>query len=110
MCGRFAMSKETDELIREYVADGGRAQDWRPAYSVAPTNPAPIVRAIEETEPQRVLELAFWHWPRNPRQLKGAPVINTRIEKLTDRFWVGGSLRSWDSSKPLGPEIAGRDW
>ncbi|QWT23827.1 SOS response-associated peptidase [Subtercola sp. PAMC28395] len=44
MCGRFAMNKETDDLILEFVARGGRAEDWRPSYSVAPTDVAPIIR------------------------------------------------------------------
>ena len=41
MCGRFAMNKETNELIEQFVAEGGRARDWRPSYLVAST---PIVR------------------------------------------------------------------
>lgn len=63
MCGRFAMNKETDELIQEFVARGGNAQDWTPAYSVAPTNSAPIIREwqpSDEDAPVREVELARW--------------------------------------------------
>ncbi|GGF17153.1 SOS response-associated peptidase [Subtercola lobariae] len=44
MCGRFAMNKETDDLILEFIARGGDPQEWRPSYSVAPTDEAPIIR------------------------------------------------------------------
>ncbi|MCU1482774.1 MAG: response-associated peptidase [Subtercola sp.] len=44
MCGRFAMNKETDDLILEFVARGGDPQEWRPSYSVSPTDEAPIIR------------------------------------------------------------------
>ena len=37
MCGRFALSSTTNELITAFVAAGGRAEDWRPTYSIAPT-------------------------------------------------------------------------
>ena len=58
MCGRFANDAKTDELIREYVAEGGDPEDWvrswAGAYSIAPTEDAPIVRDRGEG---RVLEL-----------------------------------------------------
>lgn len=51
MCGRFAMNKETNEPIEQFIAQGGRAQDWRPSYSVPPTSDAPIINARMEKLP-----------------------------------------------------------
>lgn len=91
MCGRFALSSTTNELITAFVAAGGRAEDWRPTYSIAPTTSAPIVRiaASEQDTEQRELTLARWDWPKPPNRPAGGPIINARIEKLTSRFWVG---------------------
>lgn len=61
MCGRFAMDAKTDELVREFVARGGKPEDWwkswHGSYSIAPTDPAPIVRDRGEG---RILELVRW--------------------------------------------------
>jgi putative SOS response-associated peptidase YedK len=84
MCGRFALSAETDELIREYVAQGGRPQDWRPSYSIAPTDRAPIVRRHDEA---RELVLAGWDIPM-PAAAHGRPGINARLEKLGSGWWA----------------------
>jgi putative SOS response-associated peptidase YedK len=96
MCGRFALSKETDELIAEFVAAGGRPEDWRPAWSIAPTNNVPIVRdAVSDTgEIQRELTMARWDWPKPANQPSGPPIINARIEKLPTGFWVGAFSNS----------------
>ncbi|WOF23864.1 SOS response-associated peptidase [Microbacterium betulae] len=94
MCGRFALNATTDELIREFVAQGGRPQDWRPgwepAFSIAPTDLAPVIRAHEGRE----LELARWDWPKPTNRPKGPPIINARIEKLTGAFWRTGFARA----------------
>jgi putative SOS response-associated peptidase YedK len=37
MCGRFAMDKKTDDLIQEYVAQGGDFRNWTPSWNSAPT-------------------------------------------------------------------------
>lgn len=94
MCGRFAMDKTTDELIREFVADGGRAEDWAGSYSIAPTQTAPIVRErLIDDVVERELELARWDWDR-PASRPKVPIINARMEKLPERFWVGAFSRS----------------
>lgn len=98
------MDATTDELIREFVAAGGRPQDWRPdwdesawrpTYSIAPTTSAPIVseRLVEGTV-QRGLELARWDWPKPANRPSGPPIINARIEKLDQGFWVGAFSNS----------------
>lgn len=95
MCGRYALSSTTNELITAFVAAGGRAEDWRPTYSIAPTTSAPIVRTgtAQDRDP-RELTLARWDWPKPPNRPAGGPIINARIEKLTSRFWVGAFSRS----------------
>lgn len=89
MCGRFANDAKTDELIREYVAEGGTPEEWwttwSGAYSIAPTDQAPIVRDRGEG---RILELVRWDWQKPANRLKGPPVINARMEKLATGFWA----------------------
>lgn len=95
MCGRFALSSSTDQLIREFVSEGGKPEGWRPGweprYSIAPTNEAPVVRTNEGA---RELERATWDWPKPANRPKGAPIINARIEKLMEPFWRTGFTRS----------------
>jgi len=89
MCGRFAMDAKTDELIREYVAEGGKPEDWwkdwHGSYSIAPTDDAVIVRDRGEG---RILELVRWDWQKPANRPKGAPIINARFEKLDTGFWL----------------------
>lgn len=80
---------KTDELIREFVADGGTPEDWwkswSGAYSIAPTEIAPIIR---DRGDGRFLELVRWDWQKPPSRPKGAPIINARMEKLATGFWA----------------------
>lgn len=89
MCGRFAMDAKTDELVREFVAEGGKPEDWwkswHGSYSIAPTDEAPIGRDRGEG---RLLELVRWDWQKPPSRAKGAPILNARIEKLVTGFWA----------------------
>ncbi|GAB3633320.1 hypothetical protein GCM10027421_26730 [Microbacterium shaanxiense] len=89
MCGRFAMDAKTDELVREFVAEGGSPEDWwkswNGSYSIAPTDAAPIVRDRGEG---RILELVRWDWQKPANRPKGAPIINARMEKLATGFWA----------------------
>lgn len=89
MCGRFAMDAETDQLVRDFVAEGGKPEDWwkswHGSYSIAPTDSAPIVRDRGEG---RILELVRWDWQKPANRPKGAPIINARMEKLDTGFWL----------------------
>ncbi len=61
------MDKHTDDLIQAFVAAGNDYRDWEPAYSIAPTEHAPIVRErIAETgELVRTVESGVWDfWPQ----------------------------------------------
>lgn len=109
MCGRFAMNKETDDLIREFVARGGNAQEWTPAYSVAPTNSAPILREwqpSDEEAPARELELARWDFKPGAGPGPARQIINARFEKLADRFWVG----SFSNTRAIVPMLGYYEW
>jgi putative SOS response-associated peptidase YedK len=83
MCGRFAMSAETDELISEFVARGGRLEDWRPSYNVAPTEESPIVRErVIEGELVRQLDAAKWGLKPAWAKEGGPAPINARLESV----------------------------
>lgn len=106
MCGRFAMNAEVDELIQAYVAQGGKAEDWatdaewrskesdasawakdwRPTFSIRPTDQVPVV---VEREPGAVtIEPMMWDWWPKPKDVPvGKPIINATIEKLTQGYW-----------------------
>lgn len=95
MCGRFAMDKETDELIAEFVAAEGtaRLQDWRPSWNVAPTDPVPIVR---EHGGRREVDLVRWGLvpPTSPTFGGGKPIINARIETVATNGLFKGAFAS----------------
>jgi putative SOS response-associated peptidase YedK len=68
MSGRFAMSKETKELIQEFVAEGGDFRDWLPGWNIDPTDTIPVLleSAKGDGDPIRRLEPGRWsltpHW------------------------------------------------
>lgn len=83
MCGRFALNAKTDELIREFVADGGDFREWTPRYSIAPTQIVPIVR--ERADPatgefRRQLDAAVWNF--HPSFMKDS---KRRVDRTTAR-------------------------
>ncbi len=85
------MNKENDQLVAECVAQGGRPQDWRPAYSIAPTVTAPIVREWQdEGAVEREVTLARWDWPKPPNRPSGAPIINAHASRSSppDSGWA----------------------
>lgn len=110
MCGRFANDAKVDELIQEFVAAGGDYRDWRPQYSIAPTEVIPIVRerADRDTgEITRMLDAAAWSF--HPPFLKDAkrPQFNTRIETVaTNGLWKG----AFASSRCLVPMRGYYEW
>ena len=94
MCGRFAMDKSTDELINEFVAEGGDFRDWRPGWNIRPTDTVAIV--IETSKgadnPVRRLEPARWSlvpsWSKKIRT--NFPTFNARSEGIAEKaIWKG---------------------
>lgn len=90
MCGRFANDAETNELIEEFVAAGNDFRDWRPQYSIAPTEVVPIVRerAAASGELVRTIEPAEWDFHPPFLTAKSRPQFNARIETIaTNGLW-----------------------
>ncbi|AZZ56283.1 SOS response-associated peptidase [Rathayibacter iranicus] len=102
MCGRFAMDSTTDELIREFVAAGGRAQDWAPDFSIAPTDSAPIVRErMRDGEPEREIEVASWGFTPSWSKGKGASPINARLETVASNGLFRGAFAKQRAIVPM---------
>lgn len=86
MCGRYALNATATELTQEYGAAIGDSSDWAPSYSIAPTNPVPIVRErLDEASGELVRTLDVARWDFRPPFLdeRGRPQFNARIERLT---------------------------
>ncbi|MEO5536038.1 MAG: SOS response-associated peptidase [Pseudolysinimonas sp.] len=96
MCGRYAMDDTTNELVVEFVAAGGRAQDWIPNYNVAPTQRAPIVREFVDDAGtlEREIELAQWgFWPAWVKAGDKRPhPINARFETVASNGMFRGAF------------------
>lgn len=91
MCGRFALDKDTDELIATFVAEHGLAalKDWRPSWNIKPTQQIPVLleSAKGKEEVRRRLDLGRWSlvppWAKELR-LK-FPTFNARAENITTK-------------------------
>lgn len=110
MCGRFALDAETDELIQEFTAADGTAHDWRPRYSIAPTETVPIVRERVRSATgaiERTVDAAVWDF--HPVFLGDStrPNINARLERiLSSGLWK----RAFTSSRALLPMRGYYEW
>ena len=110
MCGRFTNSASQDELIRDFIADGGSYDDWEAQYSIAPTEVVPIVRerhSRESGELSRSVDAAVWDFhPAFLRESK-RPQFNARIETVTTSgLWKG----AFTSSRCLVPMDGYFEW
>ena len=96
MCGRYAMNDGVNELITEYVAAGGRAEEWVASYNIAPTQVAPIVREFvdEAGTLEREIELAQWgFWPAWVKAGDKRPhPINARLETVATNGMFRGAF------------------
>jgi putative SOS response-associated peptidase YedK len=110
MCGRFAMDKETNDLIEEFVLDGNDFRDWSISYSIAPTDTIPVIRERRDKDSgvvTRTVEPAVWDF--RPAFVKDAkrPNFNARIETLTTSgLWK----RAFASSRCLVPMRGYYEW
>ena len=110
MCGRFALDSETDELIQEFVAAGGDYRDWRPSFSLAPTDAVPIVRERVRSATgaiERTVDAAVWDFrPAFLRESK-RPNFNARLETVAESgLWKG----AFASSRALVPMRGYYEW
>jgi putative SOS response-associated peptidase YedK len=97
MCGRFAMDKETDQLIEEFVAVGGDFHDWRPGWNIRPTDPvATVIESLKDGELMRRLEPARWSLtPSWSKTLKmKVPMFNARSEGITEKASFKNAIRT----------------
>ncbi|CAN5241984.1 SOS response-associated peptidase [soil metagenome] len=110
MCGRFAVDKEVNELIEEFVATGGDIQDWRPTYSLAPTDVVPIVRERKHSESGEIVrsvDAAVWDF--HPAFIKESkrPNFNARLETVASNgMWKG----AFASSHCIVPMLGYYEW
>ncbi len=93
MCGRFTNSASQDELIRDFIADGGTFDQWQGQYSIAPTNVVPIVRERQHPdtgELARTVDPAVWDFHPSFMRDSKRPQFNARIETIaTNGLWKG---------------------
>lgn len=82
MCGRYSL----DDMGKIEAKFKAYAQhfDLKPNYNVAPTQTMPVVAAKEGS---RQLELMHWGIPRVLGKDLVKELINTRSDKVFDRFW-----------------------
>lgn len=82
MCGRFALTHTTEELVDYFAIEEVQAT-VTPRYNLAPTQP--VVAVLQRD--RRVLELLNWglvpSWSRDPSG--GSRAINARVETLTTK-------------------------
>lgn len=82
------MDKSTDELIVEFVAEGGNFGDWRPGWNIRPTDRvATVFETISDGVITRRLEPARWALtPGWSATLKTkVPMFNARSEGITEK-------------------------
>ena len=99
MCGRFAMNKEVDDMIVEFIATTGRhAEEWRPSWNVKPTNMVPVIieSAAGTNTVKRRVELGRWSlvppWAKEVK-LK-FPTFNARSEDIMSKPTWKGPVKS----------------
>ena len=88
MCGRYAATKDTAELVEEFEAVVVEAEDLAPDYNVAPTKRVRLVvdREIDGVA-TRTLEVGRWglvpSWAKDPSI--GSRMINARAETVASK-------------------------
>jgi putative SOS response-associated peptidase YedK len=108
MCGRFVVPSTIDELLSVFDATGDNAVDWQPSYSVAPTDPAPIVHEwIHDESVQRDVDLASWGLKPGWAQPGGPAPINARLESVASN---GMFRRAFTSQRCLVPMAGYFEW
>jgi len=97
MCGRFAVDRETNELIEEFVAAGGDVHDWAPSWNLAPTQQIPVViESVKTGELVRRLETARWSlvpsWSKTVATK--FPTFNARSETAASKSTFAASVKT----------------
>lgn len=109
MCGRYQTVLNRNELADAYSVDLDLVGVWMPAYTIAPTETAPLLHARpfeSGREPVRRIEIAKWGFdagwmrPGQPRP------ITPRIEKLNSGMWKGALV----NSRAIAPQTSYLEW
>lgn len=81
MCRSYAAKANAAELARLFGVDPARLPNLRPRFNLCPTDPAPIVRALDGV---RSLDTATWDYrDAKVTELKGRrPLINVQSERF----------------------------
>lgn len=96
------MDKTTDDLIQEFVADGGDFRDWRPSYNIAPTDRVPVVRERErDGEAIRIIDSATWGLTPAWAKTKGPAPINARLESVSSNGMFRNAFLSRRLAVPM---------
>ena len=110
MCGRFALNEKTNDLIEAFVLDGNNYEDWVPSFSIAPTDPVPIIRERADKasgEVKRTVEPAVWDF--HPAFITDSkrPNFNARLENVaTNGMWKG----AFASGRCIVPMLGYYEW
>ncbi len=91
MCGRYVQTSPADALAARFGARLPEGLAWAPRWNVAPSTPAPVVRAAGNAR-----ELALLTWGLVPSWAKdGVPLrpINARAEGLAGKPMFRDALR-----------------
>jgi putative SOS response-associated peptidase YedK len=111
MCGRFAVSNETNEFLEDLVREHGSQalEHWRdyitPNYNVAPTNQVAVVRQRDD---ERFPESVRWGMvPPSAPAFAGKPVFNARIETVATN---GLFRKSFETRRCVVPAHGYYEW
>jgi len=113
MCGRYAASRNPDDLVVEFEAVRAEGQPALPAdYNVAPTKDVYVVRHKRERDAEGALtggghrELRAVRWGLVPSWAKdvsvGNRLLNARVESLTEKPAFRAAARSRRCLVPAG--------
>ncbi len=92
MCGRYAASRDLDDLVEEFEVEDAPGPVLPPSWNVAPTSDVYAVvqrppRGEPEGDPVRSLRVARWglvpSWARDPSI--GNRMINARLETVAEK-------------------------
>ncbi len=96
MCGRFALNDDVNELIEEFVAKGGKPEDWRPSWNIKPTQD---IMVLFETENDGTMtrRAEYGRWSLVP---SWSPNLHLRYPTFNARIEEAAAKPTWKPSVP----------
>ena len=93
MCGRYALTSNPELLARLFGLTG--VFRWKRRYNIAPTQPAPVVRAGSDNADERRVDALHWglipSWAKDPAI--GNRMINARSEAAAEKPAFRAAMR-----------------